>query len=106
MLNKELEFTLNNAFKQAREKRHEFLTVEHLLLSLLDNTAAVRALIACGAELPSMRTQLKDFIETTTPLIPTTDREHETQPTLAFQRVLQRSIFSRTIVLQRRGNGR
>lgn len=93
MLNKELEFTLNLAFKEAKEKRHEFMTVEHLLLSLLDNPAAGNVLTACGAELESLRRDITIFIDETTPLIPQNEMDRETQPTLGFQRVLQRAVF-------------
>lgn len=93
MLNKELEFTLNLAFKEAKAKRHEFMTVEHLLLSLLDNPAAGNVLQACEASLESLRHDLLEFIEETTPKIPEDDFERETQPTLGFQRVLQRAVF-------------
>jgi ATP-dependent Clp protease ATP-binding subunit ClpA len=92
MLSKELEFTLNQAFKQAREKHHEYMTVEHLLLSLLDNPTAARVLRACGANAERLRNDVAAFIEETTPLIPSQD-ERETQPTLGFQRVLQRAVF-------------
>lgn len=93
MLSKELEFTLNIAFKEAREKRHEFMTVEHLLLVLLDNSSAVHALKACGADIERLRKELGIFIEETTPKIPADDLDRETQPTLGFQRVLQRAVF-------------
>ncbi len=93
MLNKELEFTLNLAFKEAREKRHEYVTVEHLLLSLLDNASASTVLKACGAELNRLRQNLTDFINQTTPLIPPSESDKETQPTIGFQRVLQRAVF-------------
>lgn len=93
MLSKDLELTLNDAFKNAREKRHEFMTVEHLLLALLDNDAAVKVLDACGGDLNELRQELTEFVDSTTPLIPTTDDERETQPTLGFQRVLQRAVF-------------
>ena len=93
MLNKELELTLNFAFKDARDKRHEFMTVEHLLLALLDNVAAVGVLKACGADIDILRGELSTFIEETTPLIPTSEPHRETQPTLGFQRVLQRAVF-------------
>ncbi|MFY7698374.1 MAG: ATP-dependent Clp protease ATP-binding subunit ClpA [Legionella sp.] len=93
MLNKELEFTLNLAFKEAKEKRHEFMTVEHLLLSLLDNPAAGNVLQACDANIEILRRELVDFIEETTPKIPVDDVGRETQPTLGFQRVLQRAVF-------------
>lgn len=93
MLSKELEFTLNLAFKEAREKRHEFMTVEHLLLSLLDNPSAVGVLRACGSDIERLRAELSSFIDETTPLIPLEDHDRETQPTLGFQRVLQRAVF-------------
>jgi ATP-dependent Clp protease ATP-binding subunit ClpA len=93
MLNKELEFTLNLAFKEAKEKRHEFMTVEHLLLSLLDNPAAGNVLQACDANIDSLRRDLIEFIEETTPKIPEDELDRETQPTLGFQRVLQRAVF-------------
>jgi ATP-dependent Clp protease ATP-binding subunit ClpA len=93
MLNKELEQTLNQAFKDARKQNHEFMTVEHLLCALLDNGAAKDALIACGANIPQLFEELSSFIEQTTPVIPERDNERETQPTLGFQRVLQRAVF-------------
>ncbi len=93
MLNKELEFTLNLAFKEAKEQRHEFMTVEHLLLALLDNPAAANVLHACEANLEELRRDLETFIQETTPLIPVDDELRETQPTLGFQRVLQRAVF-------------
>ena len=93
MLNKELEFTLNLAFKEAKEKRHEFMTVEHLLLSLLDNPAAGHVLQACDANIDSLRRDLVEFIDETTPRIPDEELDRETQPTLGFQRVLQRAVF-------------
>jgi len=93
MLNKELEFTLNVAFKEAKEQRHEFMTVEHLLLSLLDNPSAGSVLQACHANIEVLRRDLTQFIEETTPKIAKDDQERETQPTLGFQRVLQRAVF-------------
>ncbi len=93
MLSKDLEVTLNLAFKEARSKRHEWMTVEHLLLALLDNTVAVDVLKAVGADIDRLRKELHEFIESTTPLIPAGDSERETQPTLGFQRVLQRAVF-------------
>lgn len=92
MLNKELELTLNTAFREAKTKRHEFMTVEHLLLSLLDNPAAGNVLRACDANMESLRRDLIEFIDATTPIIPLKDKR-ETQPTLGFQRVLQRAVF-------------
>ncbi|MGF1739915.1 ATP-dependent Clp protease ATP-binding subunit ClpA [Vibrio profundum] len=93
MLNKELESSLNGAFARARDKRHEFMTVEHLLLALIENDAAREALCACQADLDALRQELDVFIDQTTPLIPDNDENRETQPTLSFQRVLQRAVF-------------
>jgi len=93
MLNKELESSLNGAFARARDKRHEYMTVEHLLLALLDNDAAKEALQACSANVEELRDELDVFIDQTTPLIPDDDETRETQPTLSFQRVLQRAVF-------------
>lgn len=92
MLSKELEYTLNNAFKEARDKRHEFMTVEHLLLALLDNPSANPILRACGVDIEALRRDLADFIATSIPLL-AEDAEIETQPTLGFQRVIQRAVF-------------
>ncbi|MBA4502098.1 ATP-dependent Clp protease ATP-binding subunit ClpA [Marinobacterium marinum] len=93
MLNRELEDTLSVAFRSARDKRHEFMTVEHLLLALLDNRQAVEVLHACGVDLDRLRQQLIAFIDETTPLLPENIPNMETQPTLGFQRVLQRAVF-------------
>ncbi|MCP8898170.1 ATP-dependent Clp protease ATP-binding subunit ClpA [Gilvimarinus xylanilyticus] len=93
MLSKDLEVTLNMAFKGARSKRHEFMTVEHLLLALIDNESAATVLRACGADLVVLRRELIEFVDSTTPLLPENDEERETQPTLGFQRVLQRAVF-------------
>lgn len=93
MLSRDLEATLGQAFKEARTKSHEFMTVEHLLLALLDNESASKVLLACGADLRQLRFDLVEFVEATTPLIPEHDMERETQPTLGFQRVLQRAVF-------------
>ena len=93
MLNKDLEVSLNMAFRQAKESRHEFMTVEHLLLALLDNPSSIDALKACGADIANLRKELLAFIADTTPVIPAGEAERETQPTLGFQRVLQRAVF-------------
>jgi ATP-dependent Clp protease ATP-binding subunit ClpA len=92
MLSKELEFTLNLAFKEAREKSHEFMTVEHLLYALLGNPSAVEVLRACGADIEKLKQELARYLDETTPLL-SEDDTRETQPTLAFQRVLQRAVF-------------
>lgn len=92
MLSKELEFTLNNAFKEARARRFEFMTVEHLLLALIDNPTAAQVLRACGGDLDTLRDELDTFVEENTPLLDENDTR-ETQPTLGFQRVLQRAVF-------------
>ncbi len=93
MLSKDLESTLNLAFHTARSKRHEFMTVEHLLLALLDNEAAKEVLVACDCDFEKMAKELGDYIDANMPLLPEGDEERETQPTLGFQRVLQRAVF-------------
>jgi len=93
MLDKELEYTLNMAFKDARAKRHEFVTVEHLLMALLDNSSASDVLKACGANVNRLRGSLVEFVDRTTPVIPAHVHDRDTQPTLGFQRVLQRAVF-------------
>ncbi|MGK3140820.1 ATP-dependent Clp protease ATP-binding subunit ClpA [Pantoea sp. C2G6] len=93
MLNQELELSLNMAFARAREHRHEFMTVEHLLLALLSNPSAREALEACTVDIVALRQELEAFIEQTTPVLPASEEERDTQPTLSFQRVLQRAVF-------------
>ncbi|MBK0033851.1 ATP-dependent Clp protease ATP-binding subunit ClpA [Erwinia sp. S43] len=93
MLNQELELSLNMAFARAREHRHEFMTVEHLLLALLSNPSAREALEACSVDIVALRQELEAFIEQTTPVLPVSEEERDTQPTLSFQRVLQRAVF-------------
>ncbi|MBN8763114.1 MAG: ATP-dependent Clp protease ATP-binding subunit ClpA [Thiobacillus sp. 63-78] len=92
MIAQELEVTLHMAFMDARQKRHEFISVEHLLMAMLDNPSAAEVLRACGANLDAMRDQLDKFIEEHTPKMPG-DGEVDTQPTLGFQRVIQRAIL-------------
>ena len=92
MLNKELEQSLNKAFHDANEKRHEFITVEHLLLMLTENVAAAAVLEACGGDVQLLRTELEIFVDQNTPLL-MADEDRDTQPTLGFQRVLQRALF-------------
>ena len=92
MLSKELEFTLNLAFKEARENNHEFMTVEHLLYALLGNPSAVEVLRACGGNVEQLKQDVSTFLDETTPRL-STDDTRETQPTLGFQRVLQRAVF-------------
>ncbi|MFT5548796.1 MAG: ATP-dependent Clp protease ATP-binding subunit ClpA [Candidatus Azotimanducaceae bacterium] len=92
MLNKELELSLNKAFHDASEKRHEFITVEHILLMLTDNEAAKAVLEACSGDVALLRTELEIFVDENTPLL-STDEDKDTQPTLGFQRVLQRALF-------------
>ncbi len=92
MLSKELEFSINLAFREARDRRHEFMTVEHLLLALLDNPAAAEVLRACGANMDKLRAELAAFIRESTPVL-AADDPRETQPTLGFQRVLQRAVL-------------
>ena len=92
MLSKELEASLNNAFNEAREKRHEYITVEHLLLSLLDNNSANVVLQACGTDLNLLGIELKEYLDNNTPVFGDVVAG-EVQPTLGFQRVLQRAVF-------------
>ncbi len=92
MLSNELEYCLNDAFHQAREARHEYLTVEHLLLAILDTPRVREVLRACGDDLTRLRQELKEHIEQSTPRVAEAG-EREVQPTLGFQRVLQRAVF-------------
>lgn len=93
MLSKELEHTLNIAFKEARSQRHEYLTVEHLLYALLSNESASKVLLSCEINIERLKSELHSFLSDTTPKIPTREKERDTQPTLGFQRVLQRAVF-------------
>jgi len=92
MLSKELEESLNQAFKEARDKRHEFITVEHLLLALLDNQSANNVLRACGVDFDNLRGELRSYLLESTPQLDD-GLDREVQPTLGFQRVLQRAVF-------------
>lgn len=92
MIAQELEVSLHMAFMEARQARHEFITVEHLLLALLDNPTAAEVLRACAANLDDLRQNLRNFIADNTPTVPGSD-EVDTQPTLGFQRVIQRAIM-------------
>ncbi|MBT8442856.1 MAG: AAA family ATPase, partial [Gammaproteobacteria bacterium] len=92
MLSSELEYCLNEAFQQARSERHEYMTVEHLLLAILDIPKVTEILAACGVEMTRLRKELAEFIDESTPRL-TTDDGQEVQPTLGFQRVLQRAVF-------------
>ena len=92
MLSNELEYCLNDAFHRAREARHEYLTVEHLLLAILDTPKVREILRACGADLTKLKQDLKDHIDQSTPHLEEAE-EREVQPTLGFQRVLQRAVF-------------
>ncbi|MCK5830253.1 MAG: ATP-dependent Clp protease ATP-binding subunit ClpA [Methylococcales bacterium] len=92
MLSKEIEHTLNQAFTNAHSKRHEFISVEHLLLALLDNDTVKPILQACGCDVMALRGELSQFIDETVSLI-AENIQRETQPTLGFQRVLQRAVF-------------
>ena len=93
MLSKELEVTLNRAFRNAQDKRHEFMTVEHLLLALLDDPSAINVLRACAVDLSILRQDLIEFIDATISKIPATQEDIDIQPTHGFQRVLQRAVF-------------
>ncbi|MGA8146076.1 MAG: ATP-dependent Clp protease ATP-binding subunit ClpA [Gallionellaceae bacterium] len=92
MIAQELEVSLHLAFVEARQKRHEFITVEHLLLAMLDNAAAAQVLRACGADIDELRAALSDFVNTHTPALPG-NGDVDTQPTVGFQRVIQRAIL-------------
>jgi len=92
MIAQELEVSLHMAFVDSRAARHEFITVEHLLSALLDNATAVEVLKACSVNIAELRAQLKNFINDNTPVVPGTE-EVDTQPTLGFQRVIQRAIM-------------
>jgi len=92
MFSKDLEFTIGQCYKQAREARHEFMTVEHLLLALLENESAAGVLRACGADIDKLSNDLRSIIAETVPLL-AGDDARDTQPTLGFQRVLQRAVY-------------
>ena len=92
MIAQELEVSLHMAFVEARQKRHEFITVEHLLLALLDNPSAADVLRACAANIEELRREVTGFIDQHTPVVPG-DGDIDTQPTLGFQRVIQRAIL-------------
>jgi ATP-dependent Clp protease ATP-binding subunit ClpA len=92
MFSKDLEFTIGQCYKQARESRHEFMTVEHLLLALLDNASAMAVLRACGADAARLADELRKTIRETVPVM-AEDDGRDTQPTLGFQRVLQRAVY-------------
>src|SRR3990167_10225631 len=92
MFTKSFETTLNSAYARAREKKHEFITVEHLLLALVDNPEASDVLLACGANLERLRAGLGIFVDETTPTL-SHQLDRDIQPTISFQRVLQRSIY-------------
>jgi ATP-dependent Clp protease ATP-binding subunit ClpA len=101
MIAQELEVSLHMAFVEARQQRHEFITVEHLLLALIDNPSASEVLKACAANLDELRKNLDQFVRDNTPTVGGTD-EVDTQPTLGFQRVIQRAIMH----VQSSGNGK
>jgi len=92
MFSKDLEYTIGQCYKEAREQRHEFMTVEHLLLALLANPTAAAVLRGCGADIDKLAKDLRSIITETVPVLPSGD-ERDTQPTLGFQRVLQRAVY-------------
>ncbi|MEY2928455.1 MAG: ATP-binding protease component [Pseudomonadota bacterium] len=92
MIAQELEVSLHMAFMDARQKRHELITVEHLLLAMLDNPSAAEVLKACGSNIDTLRNELTQYIDDHTPTISGED-EVDTQPTLGFQRVIQRAML-------------
>lgn len=93
MLDQELEFSLNLAFARAQDHRQEFLTVEHLLLALLKNSSARKALVACKVDINKLGQELEEFIDKNTPTYADDGEIKEIQPTISFQRVLQRAVF-------------
>ena len=92
MFSKELELSISQAYQEARERRHEFLTVEHMLLALLDNASALGVLSACGADVTSLEKEIRKVLEDTVPLL-ADDDSRDTQPTIGFQRMLQRALY-------------
>ena len=92
MFSKELEVTISQAYQESRTKRHEFLTVEHLLLALLDNASALSVLSACEADIESLEREIRTVLDETVPLLEDEDTR-DTQPTIGFQRVLQRALY-------------
>ncbi|MDI9240043.1 ATP-dependent Clp protease ATP-binding subunit ClpA [Lysobacter sp. LF1] len=92
MFSKDLEYSIGQCYKRAREARHEYMTVEHLLLALLDNPSAEGVLKACGVDFPRLRSDLEQAIATSVSVLPE-DVDRDTQPTLGFQRVLQRAVY-------------
>jgi ATP-dependent Clp protease ATP-binding subunit ClpA len=93
MLSTEVENSINTLFRDARDRHHEFVTVEHLLLAMLDNPSAADVLRACSVDIPVLRQKLQGFIDDNTPLIPE-DEQRDVQPTLGFQRVIHRAVYS------------
>jgi ATP-dependent Clp protease ATP-binding subunit ClpA len=92
MFSKELELSISQAYQQARESRHEYLTVEHMLLALLDNASALSILSACGADVAGLERDIRKVLQDTVPLLDDDD-SRDTQPTIGFQRVLQRALY-------------
>jgi ATP-dependent Clp protease ATP-binding subunit ClpA len=105
MFSKDLELTISQSYKEARAKRHEFMTVEHLLLALIENPSAAQVLKACGADLKKLSDETRSIIEETVPMLPADD-ERDTQPTLGFQRVLQRAVYHVQSSGKKRGHRR
>ncbi len=104
MLSAEVEYSISQMFKDARERRHEFVTVEHLLLVLTENPSAADAMRGSGVDIPLLQYELEAFIEESTPILPEGD-EREIQPTLGFQRVIQRAVYSAQAASQGEVNG-
>lgn len=94
MLSAEVEYSINTLFQDARDKSYEFVTVENLLLAMLDNPSAADALRACTVDIPSLRKDLSEFVEENTPKLATEEVERDVQPTLGFQRVIHRAVYS------------
>ncbi|MCH8227564.1 MAG: ATP-dependent Clp protease ATP-binding subunit ClpA, partial [Proteobacteria bacterium] len=92
MFSKELELSISQAYQDARERRHEFLTVEHMLLALLDNASALSILSACDVDVAALEKEIRKVLKDTVPLLSDEDN-NDTQPTIAFNRVLQRALY-------------
>ena len=92
MFSKELELSISQAYQEARERRHEFLTVEHMLLALLDNASALSILSACEVDVANLEKEIRKVLKDTVPLLSDEDNQ-DTQPTIGFQRVLQRALY-------------
>ena len=97
MFSKELELSISQAYQEARESRHEFLTVEHMLLALLENASALSILSACEVDVATLKKEIRKVLSDTVPLLNDEDTR-DTQPTIGFQRVLQRALYHKSLL--------